>query len=308
MGLNISSGFNTAKVIYIVVPILIIPQLLFSGVIVKFDKLHPVFSKSTDVPWVGNLMVSRWSYEALAVVQCTENPLEKEYFDINCIKYNAAWKKDFWIPEMQRNLDLANTMFQNPRIKKDAKLVLINEIEKEEQNWQNFSCDSCVEQLKSSKGALSEKLTFEIDNFLNTLKEQYTSDFNEQNDLIEKKKRTYGLKNYTEMRNRFVNEALLDIVTNHLEADKILVYDHKIYRKDNPIYYSAKESSFLNSHFYAPEKRFFGTPVKTFWANIFVLWFFVIISFIALYFDWLRKILENIEYWKNRILKKPLNE
>ena len=46
LGLNVSSAFNSAKVIYIIVPLLIIPQLLFSGVIVKFDKLHPSLSEA----------------------------------------------------------------------------------------------------------------------------------------------------------------------------------------------------------------------------------------------------------------------
>src|SRR6218665_2688865 len=69
LGLNISSGFNSAKVIYITVPLLIIPQLLFSGVIVKFDKLNPIFANTNEVPWIGNAMASRWAYEALAVTQ-----------------------------------------------------------------------------------------------------------------------------------------------------------------------------------------------------------------------------------------------
>lgn len=38
LGLNISASFNSAKVIYILIPIIIIPQLLFSGIIVKFDR------------------------------------------------------------------------------------------------------------------------------------------------------------------------------------------------------------------------------------------------------------------------------
>lgn len=50
LGLNISASFNSVKVIYILIPILIIPQLLFSGVIVKFDKLNPMFSQEDSVP------------------------------------------------------------------------------------------------------------------------------------------------------------------------------------------------------------------------------------------------------------------
>ena len=40
MGLNISSAFNSVITIYILIPFIIIPQLLFSGVLVKFDRLH----------------------------------------------------------------------------------------------------------------------------------------------------------------------------------------------------------------------------------------------------------------------------
>jgi hypothetical protein len=67
LGLNISSTFNSAKVIYILIPILIIPQLLFSGVIVRFDRLHKSMVTEGEVSWVGNAMASRWAYEALAV-------------------------------------------------------------------------------------------------------------------------------------------------------------------------------------------------------------------------------------------------
>ena len=41
LGLNISSSFNSAVTIYILIPILIIPQILLSGIIVKFEKLNP---------------------------------------------------------------------------------------------------------------------------------------------------------------------------------------------------------------------------------------------------------------------------
>jgi energy-coupling factor transporter ATP-binding protein EcfA2 len=37
LGLNISSGFNSAVTIYILIPLLLIPQLILSGVVVKFD-------------------------------------------------------------------------------------------------------------------------------------------------------------------------------------------------------------------------------------------------------------------------------
>lgn len=304
MGLNISSGFNSAKVIYIVVPILIIPQLLFSGVIVKFDKLHPVFSKSTEVPWIGNLMISRWSYEAIAVTQAAENVVEKEYFEINCKKFDASWKKDYWIPEMQHYLQVLNSTDVHLESKLHAKEILINEISKEEDKWDNLKCEGCSDKLNSVQDKSNIISTTEIDQFLQLLKNQYTKTSNEQSDIIERMKVKMGEEKYNELRDQYVNEALNDIVTNRLESDKILTFKNDLYRKDNPIYHSAKNTSFFNSHFYAPEKNFFGVILSTFWSNIIILWAFSLLCFISLYYDWLRRSLEFLEYWKNRLQKK----
>jgi hypothetical protein len=291
-------------VIYIVVPILIIPQLLFSGVIVKFDKLHPVFSKSTEVPWIGNLMVSRWSYEAIAVTQAAENAVEREYFEINCKKFDASWKKDYWIPEMQHYLQIVNSNKERLETKLNARNVLINEISKEENKWDNLQCKECVSALSTIQNKNDVVSTDEIDQFLQLLKNQYIKTSNEQTDLIEQKKKKLGEEKYHELRDLYVNEALNDIVTNRMEPDKIITYKGELYRKDNPIYNSSKGTYFFNAHFYTPEKNFFGVVLSTFWSNIIVLWAFSLLCFISLYYDWLRRYLEILEYWKNRIKKK----
>ena len=61
VGLNISSAFNSVKVIYIIVPLIIIPQLLFSGVIVKFDKLNQKLY-AIESGFISRIKVSSGSY------------------------------------------------------------------------------------------------------------------------------------------------------------------------------------------------------------------------------------------------------
>ena len=95
--LNISASFNSVKVIYILIPILIIPQLLFSGVIVKFDKLNPLFGDESAVPLIGNVMASRWAYVALAVEQFTGNENGGKYFRNEKRKSFCYWKKDYLV-------------------------------------------------------------------------------------------------------------------------------------------------------------------------------------------------------------------
>ena len=74
IGLNLSSALNSVITIYILIPFIIIPQLLFSGVLVKYDKLHINSRASNEyVPFIGEMMPARWSFEALAVEQFKNN-------------------------------------------------------------------------------------------------------------------------------------------------------------------------------------------------------------------------------------------
>ncbi|NJN28905.1 MAG: ABC transporter permease [Cyclobacteriaceae bacterium] len=53
LGLNISSAFDSAVTIYILIPILIIPQLLLSGVVIDFDKFNPKVGSPKGIPIMG---------------------------------------------------------------------------------------------------------------------------------------------------------------------------------------------------------------------------------------------------------------
>jgi hypothetical protein len=56
IGLNISAALDSVVTIYILIPFLIVPQLLFSGTMVKFDKLNKAISSYEVVPVIGDLM------------------------------------------------------------------------------------------------------------------------------------------------------------------------------------------------------------------------------------------------------------
>jgi amino acid transporter len=53
MGLNLSAALNSVVAIYVLIPIVLVPQLLFSGVIVNFSKLHKTISHPEYVPFIG---------------------------------------------------------------------------------------------------------------------------------------------------------------------------------------------------------------------------------------------------------------
>lgn len=305
VGLNVSSAFNTAKVIYIMVPLLIIPQLLFSGVIVKFDKLNPIFSRSIEVPWLGNLMAARWAYESIAVAQSIDNKFEKEFFELDKKKYDAEWKKDFWVPEMTEQLhNLSNKKLSKTQFEK-SKRILINEINKEEANWSNLTCKSCVENIqKLNKSDEIIGITTSVNRFLSIVKNQYINTKMNASHEIETLIEKIGDKEYQILKDQYQNESLNDLVTNRRELEKLIIHDDQLIQKDNPIFHDPKGQRFLDCHFYSPNKYIFGLNVSTFWADITVMWIMSIFFFFALYYDWLRKGLRNSTYLLKKISRK----
>jgi len=296
LGLNISSAFNSAKVIYITVPLLIIPQLLFSGVIVKFDKLHPIFSRSNEVPWIGNAMASRWAYEALAVVQASENGHEKPLFKLNQQKSSSGWKRDYWLPEMKSQLAVLGDKKANREDFERAKRILTNEITEEVALWDNLPCKSCLEEINALKmGQSAGVIQGNVGAFLEILKKQYNTNFNSASAELDKiiAKQTDAV--FQASQNSEMNESLQDLVTNRTEVQKVIVTDDEILQKDDPIYINPVGVRFLDAPFYTQQKYLFGFKISTFWGNILVLWGMTALLLILLYFDLSRKALEMTE-------------
>jgi len=144
LGLNISSAFNSAVTIYILIPFLIIPQLLLAGVVVKFDKLNPTLAAQGSVPISGEVMTSRWAFEALAVNQFKENAYEHNFYKYDKSISVAQFKKDYWMPKLESKLvKIENEIREGKKlneIKADITL-LFNEISKETKINKKVACD-----------------------------------------------------------------------------------------------------------------------------------------------------------------------
>ncbi|MCZ8215789.1 MAG: ABC transporter permease, partial [Cyclobacteriaceae bacterium] len=104
LGLNISASFNSAVTIYILIPLLVIPQLLLSGVVINFDKFNPRVGKPVGVPVIGEMMASRWAFEALMVTQFRDNPFEAQFYELDKEAALAEYKRIYLIPELESRL------------------------------------------------------------------------------------------------------------------------------------------------------------------------------------------------------------
>lgn len=107
-GLIISLLFNSVRVIYLSIPLFIIPQLMLGGAIVTYDQLHPSLSKPAGVSPLGQVMISRWGFEALTTLYAAETEYASALYDKRSALAEATFRRDRWAPEMQRQLNAAH--------------------------------------------------------------------------------------------------------------------------------------------------------------------------------------------------------
>lgn len=99
-GLLLSQCLGSAVAIYITIPILLIPQILLCGLVVDFSDLTPR-STTGNVPAVGNVIPSRWAYEALAVANYVGNGYERDFFVYDKVKYETEYYRHGFIYQLQ---------------------------------------------------------------------------------------------------------------------------------------------------------------------------------------------------------------
>lgn len=312
LGLNISASFNSAVTIYILIPFLIIPQLLLSGVIVKFDKLNPSITSQSMVPFTGEIMTSRWAFEALAVKQFKDNEYNKNLYKYDKQKNIATYKKDYWLPAISTKLEYCENNFKKPENKAeviDALNMISNEIRKELKVPGNEKL-KCPGLENLNIGSFSQTVAAEIHNFFNsTLRNVFLNKFKQASELKDKAigeltKDSISTAAFRNNQDMFENESLNDLVTNKNTFNKILDLNGAFIQKMDPIYLDPVDSNFGRAHFFAPHKKFFGRYYDTFGFNLFVIWSMSFGLAITLYFDLLKKFINLLEFVFSKVGSK----
>ncbi len=308
LGLNISSSFNTAVTIYILIPFLIIPQLLLSGVMVKFDKLNPVLAMQGGVPIAGEVMASRWAFEALAVNQFKANAYEKQFYTLDKAIEEAGYKKSYWADKMTEKIAKVEKeltdVTKKEGLEKDITL-LRNEFIKEAKCHSAKVKAPAFQYLdKLVLGKVTNEVLSAARVFLNnpsndkkTLRQFYIDRDKKARDkkgeMVSKLNQTEAQKSaFIKLQDDYENESLNNLVKNENDlGEKCLEKDGKLIQRTNPVYLDP-DNNYGSAHFYAPQKKFFGHYYQTFWFNICVIWSMSITLMITLYFDVLKKILD----------------
>jgi ABC transport system ATP-binding/permease protein len=297
LGLVISDSFKTVVTIYILIPFLVIPQIILSGIIVKFDKLNPDISSPVAIPVYGELITARWGYEALAVRQFIDNRYETGFYKYDKAKSRGNYMKNYWYVDINGRLDdvMIGLSQGNPAkdYNDDLKLVS-NEIRKLMEELPDIRFEY-LDDLTPER-ANADVITAAM-NHIELLRKYFVAYYNNANDLkdsIINSRQAADRAGFIDLQSRYHNKSLEDFVTAKNDNVKILPYHGRLIQKMDPIF-KDPEPRFIRAHFYSPTKNVFGSKVDTYSVNIAVLWLTTLALYLILYFRLLKKLLDSSE-------------
>ncbi len=314
LGLNISSAFDSAVAIYILIPVLVIPQLLMSGVVIPFDQFNPKVGKPNSIPVMGEVMVSRWAFEAFMVTQFKDNPYRKQLYPYEQKRNISSFKRRYLISQLNSRvsyLRLNRGHWNDTRHEGvvDATDILRNEIGKELQIV-GTSQFTDVDNLRPGK--LNDGVLQRTDSFLVRLSQFYERRENHavmQLDTINANRASTPEKAtaWANMKTHYENEAVDDWVENKKSPIRIVSYEGHLVQKYDIIYLEDlfPDNFFdFRAPFYSPIKHFGGRIYDTFYFNIAVIWFMTIAFYLALHFDLLKKLVHGLETRRKYRMRK----
>ncbi len=303
LGLNISSGLKSVVAIYIIIPLILVPQLLFSGVIVDFNKLHKTMLTTEYVPRIGDLMTSRWAYEALAVNQFSNNEYEKHFFNDEQNISEASYYYSLLLPRLkQHNLKSEKYFSQGDNEVARANYdIVVKEINKID----NLG-DGQVSQI-ISKGKIEfskvgfkqielllDKLTVYYQNNYKTFKQHKDNTYRELVESMGTSAKVFKLKQ------EYHNDKLSSLLHNKAELKQLVLTPNNGYVPQKDPILRDGASKWGRSHFFAPNKQFGGYTIPTPFFNVLAIWLSTILLYFTLYFDLLRHAIRYFEKFRLR--------
>ena len=272
-GLLLSQCLNSVVAIYITIPILLIPQILLCGLVVSFSDLTPK-STTGNVPLIGDLIPSRWAYEALAVTSFSDNAYEAPFFALDKERQETQFYNAGFLYELQSQLETMKDEEDNGKEVKASHLEVIRinlpvliahcGIEPYKGDYDYASLHTYLKEAEKTLSQRSNKATLQADALMSEMVRNHGKEA-----VLDLKKSQYN-KSLEDFVTGAGNGRLLDIVDNHIVARTGAIY-------------LTPQSRVGRAPFYSSEKILGSWHVKTLWFNLSVMLLMSVIVAILLF-------------------------
>ena len=261
VGLLLSQCLNSVVAIYISIPMLLIPQILLCGLVVSFSDLTPK-STTGNVPVIGDIIPSRWAYEALAVTSYTDNLYEAPRFELDKEKYETQFYNLGFLYELQSQLETMKDEQTRGKAINEQHMEVIRtnlpvitefcDMEPYAGDWTYASLHQYMQEAEGILSKRSNRIALQVDALMSNLIRQ-----NGKDAVLELKRNNYNIK-------------LEDCVIGADQQRMLDVVDNYIVPRTATIYLTPR-SHCGRAPFYSSEKVVGPYHVKTLWFNMAVL-------------------------------------
>ena len=274
-GLLLSQCLSSIVAIYISIPMLLIPQILLCGLVVSFSDLTPK-STTGNVPLVGNLIPSRWAYEALAVSSFTDNKYEKQFFDIDRQKYENQFYNMGYLYELQSQLQTLRDEQKNHKPVDPKHLEVIRD---------NLPRVTYFCGIQPYQGAYDYQSLYD---YMQEAEKYLTKRSNklalQRDAIMSQLLRTIGKDGVLELKRDNYNLKLEDCVVGADQHSMVDVIESSIVPRTGLIFLTPF-STCGNAPFYSSQKVVGSWHVKTLWFNIGIMLFMSLLCILLLLND-----------------------
>ena len=268
VGLLLSQCLNSVVAIYISIPMLLIPQILLCGLVVSFSDLTPK-STTGNVPVIGDVIPSRWAYEALAVTSYTDNLYEAPRFELDKEKYETQFYNLGFLYELQSQLETMKDEQARGKAVNEQHMQVIRtnlpvitefcEMKPYAGDWTYASLHKYMQEAEGILAKRSNRIALQADALMSNLIRQ-----NGKDAVLELKRNNYNIK-------------LEDCVIGADQQRMLDVVDNYIVPRTATIYLTPR-SHCGRAPFYSSEKVVGPYHVKTLWFNMAVLLLMCIVT------------------------------
>jgi len=282
-------------------------MLILGGAMIKFDDLHKSISRKIYVPVIGDIMVTRWAYEALLVEQFKANRFEKPLFEYDMEISQTGWYNAFLIPTLKVKVDECRAAAGNPRFEELCR-----------NNFRaiNYHLDELSEATGMKPGSWASSVNYEgfsefmadqakiyLDSLAFVIRARNRVISDRKDSLVRSLIASMGTDEYQALKEANYNENLANFVLNRNSTNRIYDAERRLIQKADPVFMKPG-SKHGRAHFYSPYKQIGTLRIDTLLFNVLEIWIMTVGLFVTLYFNLLKRFIEFLEALKLPIWRK----
>ncbi len=272
LGLNVSARFKSAVTVYILLPLLLLPQMLLGGLIIAYDDLRSLDAPHAYPPWIGEVTASRWAFEALVVEQFQSNEHQRRFLEIDRNLSQLDYEINDKIPALVSRLDALYLDTSMPEQREEIRTLIVQELRTmEDGDTVLLGSTAKAEKLSPPDRTGLEEIKSSLRQYARNLHEERRRLQVRRNEIHAGLLDEFGEEGLSVFVKKHTNRKISELARNKGQLAPYRLQGGRMVRLSDPVY-QTPESAWGRAPFMAGSKRVGSLSLRTFTFDLWALW------------------------------------